>query len=200
MPLAFSTATQSKAVPLRRIQPGSLAVRQGTAIADVLFGDYNPAGRLPVTFYKSADQLPPFEDYDMRGRTYRYFQGEPLYPFGFGLSYTRFTYRLLTVPKTASAKREVRIQVEVQNAGKLAGEEVVQLYLKRRGEQGTVPIRSLEGFERIALRPGEKKFVEFILTPRQLRRREMSRSRWEASSPAIVERRMPPPRKYSRRI
>ena len=140
----------------------------GTAIADVLFGDYNPAGRLPVTFYKSADQLPPFEDYDMRGRTYRYFQGEPLYPFGFGLSYTRFTYRLLTVPKTASAKREVRIQVEVQNAGKLAGEEVVQLYLKRRGERGTVPIRSLEGFERVALRPGEKKFVEFILAPRQL--------------------------------
>ena len=91
-----------------------------------------------------------------------------MYPFGFGLSYTRFTYRLLTVPKTASAKREVRIQVEVQNAGKLAGEEVVQLYLKRRGERGTVPIRSLEGFERVALRPGEKKFVEFILAPRQL--------------------------------
>jgi beta-glucosidase len=140
----------------------------GTAIADVLFGDYNPAGRLPVTFYKSADQLPPFEDYDMKGRTYRHFQGEPLYPFGFGLSYTRFTYRLLAVPRTASAKREVRIQVEVLNVGRLAGEEVVQLYMKRRGEQGAVPIRSLEGFERIALKAGEKKFVEFILTPRQL--------------------------------
>ncbi len=139
----------------------------GTAIADVLFGDYNPAGRLPVTFYKSADQLPPFEDYDMKGRTYRYFQGEPLYPFGFGLSYTRFTYRLLTLPKTASAKREARVQVEVQNAGKLAGEEVVQLYLKRRGV-GEAPIRSLAGFERVPLRPGEKKIVEFTLTPRQL--------------------------------
>src|ERR1035437_3634572 len=140
----------------------------GTAIADVLFGDYTPAGRLPVTFYKSADQLPPFEDYDMRGRTYRYFQGEPLYPFGFGLSYTRFTYRLLTLPKGASAKREIRVQVEVQNAGKLAGEEVVQLYLKRRGVQGEAPIRSLAGFERVALKPGEKKIVEFALTPRQL--------------------------------
>jgi beta-glucosidase len=140
----------------------------GTAIADILFGDYNPAGRLPVTFYKSADQLPPFEDYDMRGRTYRHFQGEPLYPFGFGLSYTRFTYRLLAVPRTASAKREARVQVEVLNTGKLAGEEVVQLYLKRRGDRSELPIRSLEGFERIALKPGEKKFVEFILTPRQL--------------------------------
>ncbi|HMD70115.1 MAG TPA: glycoside hydrolase family 3 C-terminal domain-containing protein, partial [Bryobacteraceae bacterium] len=140
----------------------------GTAIADVLFGDYNPAGRLPLTFYKSADQLPPFEDYDMKGRTYRYLQGEPLFPFGFGLSYTRFTYRLLTLPKTASAKRDAKIQVEVLNAGKLAGEEVVQLYLKRRGEQGTEPIRSLAGFERVALRPGEKKIVEFALTPRQL--------------------------------
>jgi beta-glucosidase len=140
----------------------------GTAIADVLFGDYNPAGRLPVTFYKSADQLPPFEDYDMMGRTYRYFQGEPLYPFGFGLSYTRFTYRLLTLPKAASAKREAKVQVEVLNAGKLAGEEVVQLYLKRRGESGPAPIRSLAGFERVALRPGEKRIVEFTLTPRQL--------------------------------
>jgi beta-glucosidase len=137
----------------------------GTAVADVLFGDYNPAGRLPVTFYKSADQLPPFEDYDMLGRTYRYFQGEPLYPFGFGLSYTRFTYRLLTLPKGASAKREAKIQVEVLNAGKLAGDEVVQLYLKRRGEP---LIRSLAGFERVALKPGEKKIVEFKLTPRQL--------------------------------
>jgi beta-glucosidase len=140
----------------------------GTAIADVLFGDYNPAGRLPVTFYKSADQLPPFEDYGMIGRTYRYLQSEPLFPFGFGLSYTQFTYRLLTLPKAASARQEARVQVEVRNAGKLAGEEVVQLYLKRRGEQGVAPIRSLAGFERVALRPGEKKIVEFTLTPRQL--------------------------------
>jgi beta-glucosidase len=140
----------------------------GTAIADVLFGDYNPAGRLPVTFYKSADQLPPFEDYEMLGRTYRYFQGEPLYPFGFGLSYTQFAYRLLTLPKAAPATREAKIQVEVRNAGKLAGEEVVQLYLKHRGEQGVAPIRSLAGFERVALRAGERKIVEFTLTPRQL--------------------------------
>src|SRR6266699_3642636 len=81
----------------------------GTALADVLFGDYNPAGRLPVTFYKSVDQLPPFTDYSMKGRTYRYFAGEPLYPFGFGLSYTTFAYRKLSVPRQAKAGEEIKV-------------------------------------------------------------------------------------------
>jgi beta-glucosidase len=130
---------------------------------------------LPVTFYKSADQLPPFEDYEMKGRTYRYFQGEPLYPFGYGLSYTRFTYRRLAMPREASAKRDAKVAVEVQNAGTMAGEEVVQLYLKRLENSATVPIRSLEGFQRISLRPGEARTVEFTLTPRQL------------ASPGVVE-------------
>ena len=114
----------------------------GTAIADVLFGDYNPAGRLPVTFYQSADQLPAFEDYSMKGRTYRYFQGEPLYPFGYGLSYTSFSYRRLDCPDQADSNHEVPVSVEVRNTGKLAGEEVVQLYVKHDG------VRSLEGFRR----------------------------------------------------
>ena len=90
----------------------------GTALADVLFGDYNPAGRLPVTFYKSEDQLPPFDDYSMKGRTYRYFEGEPLYPFGYGLSYTTFTYRNLQAPDEARAGSPVKVSVEVENSGK----------------------------------------------------------------------------------
>jgi beta-glucosidase len=138
----------------------------GTALADVLFGDYNPAGRLPVTFYKSADQLPPFTDYNMKGRTYRYFQGEPLFPFGFGLSYTTFAYRNLHLPSGVNAGDEVKVAVEVENTGKVAGEEVVQLYITDASGHAA-PIRSLAGFERIALRPAERKTVQFALAPRQ---------------------------------
>ena len=140
----------------------------GTAIADVLFGDYNPAGRLPVTFYRSAEQLPPFDDYDMKGRTYRYFDGEPLFPFGHGLSYTRFTYRNLRLPAEAPPDREFKVSVEAGNTGKRAGEEVVQLYVKDVEASAPVPRRSLAGFARIALEPGEWRTVEFTLTPRQL--------------------------------
>jgi beta-glucosidase len=136
----------------------------GAAIADVLFGDYNPAGRLPVTFYTSADQLPAFDDYSMKGRTYRYFQGEPLYPFGYGLSYTTFGYRRLECPERAPANHDVTVSVEVRNTGKLAGEEVVQLYVKRDG------VRSLAGFRRVALQAGERKTVKFDLAARQLPR------------------------------
>jgi beta-glucosidase len=146
----------------------------GTALADVLFGDYNPAGRLPVTFYKSSDQLPPFTDYNMKGRTYRYFTGEPLFPFGFGLSYTTFAYRNLHLPTGANAGDEVKAEVEVENTGKVAGEEVVQLYVtpavlppQSSTAAHAAPIRSLAGFERIALRPGERKTVQFALAPRQ---------------------------------
>jgi beta-glucosidase len=124
----------------------------GTALADVLFGDYNPAGRLPVTFYKSEDQLPAFDDYSMKGRTYRYFEGEPLYPFGYGLSYTTFTYSNLVV-------KGVNVTVDVKNSGKRDGEEVVQLYAKHPGV-----VRELRAFERVPLRAGEKKTVQFTLT------------------------------------
>jgi beta-glucosidase len=135
----------------------------GTALADVLFGDYNPAGRLPVTFYKSAGQLPPFTDYNMKGRTYRYFTGEPLFPFGYGLSYTTFAYRNLKLPKQSKPGGEVKVTVDVQNTGKMAGEEVVQLYLRNSGAPEGSPIRSLEGFNRISLTPGERKSVQFVL-------------------------------------
>jgi beta-glucosidase len=118
----------------------------GDAIADVLFGDYNPGGRLPVTFYKSAEQLPPFTDYSMKGRTYRFFQGEPLYRFGHGLSYTSFAYRNLQL-------QSGKASVEVQNTGAVLGDEVVQAYVKG----------SLAGFRRITLKPGEKRTVELAL-------------------------------------
>src|SRR5438270_6135649 len=102
----------------------------GAAIADVLFGDYDPAGRLPVTFYKSAAQLPPFDDYHMQGRTYRYFKGEPLYPFGFGLSYTRFEYGGLKVSaRSVKAGEGVQVSAYVRNVGAREGEEVVELYV-----------------------------------------------------------------------
>jgi beta-glucosidase len=130
-------------------------------LADVLFGDYNPAGRLPVTFYKSVDQLPPFSDYSMKGRTYRFFQGEPLFRFGYGLSYTTFAYRNLRVPQQAGTGEEVKVSVEVENAGSRAGEEVVQLYTRSAS-------LSLQGFQRIALRPRERRTVEFTLPSRQL--------------------------------
>jgi beta-glucosidase len=141
----------------------------GTALADVLFGDYNPAGRLPVTFYKSVEQLPPFEDYKMEGRTYRYFKGDPLYPFGHGLSYTTFKYEKLKFSSNSvKAGKGVRVSVEVQNAGNRAGDEVVQLYVTDSEASVRVPVRSLAGVERMHLKPGEKRLVNFTLEPRQL--------------------------------
>ncbi|HLY17044.1 MAG TPA: glycoside hydrolase family 3 C-terminal domain-containing protein, partial [Bryobacteraceae bacterium] len=131
----------------------------GTALADVLFGDYNPAGRLPVTFYKSEDQLPAFDDYDMKGRTYRFFEGEPLYPFGYGLSYTTFSYANLQAPDSAATGQPLTVSVDVTNSGKRAGEEVVQLYVKHPGV-----VRELQGFQRVPLRPGARKTVTFALT------------------------------------
>jgi beta-glucosidase len=140
----------------------------GTAIADVLFGDYNPAGRLPVTFYKSDNDLPAFSDYSMNNRTYRYFKGEALYPFGYGLSYTSFKYDMINVPATVASGKNVTVSARVTNAGKLDGEEVVQLYISHQGVQGKVPLRALKGFQRISLKAGESKKVSFTLTPEQL--------------------------------
>lgn len=139
----------------------------GTALADVLFGDYNPSGRLPVTFYKSETQLPPFDNYDMAGRTYRYFKGAPLYAFGHGLSYTTFAYSNLKVAATAQTGQPVTVRVDVQNTGRRAGDEVVQLYVRHPDAKA---LHALEGFQRVALQAGEKKTVQFTLTPRQLSR------------------------------
>ncbi len=139
----------------------------GAAIADVLFGRYNPGGRLPVTFYRSVSQLPPFTDYRMAGRTYRYFTGDPLYPFGFGLSYTRFAYGSLSAQADPAA-RSVRVRVEVENTGALAGDEVVQAYVSRVGVPFGLPIRALKWFRRVTLAPGEKRALAFVLTERDL--------------------------------
>jgi beta-glucosidase len=141
----------------------------GAAIADVLFGDYNPAGRLPVTFYKSVDQLPPFENYSMDGRTYRFFKGEPLYPFGFGLSYTRFKYSGLNFSsENVSPNQGITVKATVENAGDREGDEVAQLYVTDLEASVRVPLRSLAGMERIHLKPGEKRVLSFTLDPRQL--------------------------------
>ncbi len=140
----------------------------GNAVADVLFGDYNPAGRLPVTYYKSVEQLPAFENYDMEGRTYRYFRQTPLYPFGFGLSYTHFTYSDLNLQKEAKVGENILVSVKVTNAGDLDGDEVVQLYLTDEKASTPRPIRQLEGFKRIALKKGESQTVQFSIEPRQL--------------------------------
>jgi beta-glucosidase len=133
----------------------------GTAIADVLFGDYNPAGRLPVTFYASDKDLPDFTDYSMNNRTYRYFKGQPLYPFGFGLSYSTFTYKLMNAPATLKKGSGITLHVNVTNNSKINGEEVAELYLSHIGVKQRTAIRALKGFERTFIKAGETKEVTF---------------------------------------
>ena len=152
----------------------------GHALADVLFGDYNPAGRLPVTFIKSLDDIPPFTDYTMRGRTYRFMAKTPLYPFGYGLSYTTFKYSNLKVSgvrgRGSGAPAGTRnrpspafkVSVQVANTGPRDGDEVVQLYVRNQAAGVPVPIRQLAGFRRLHLRKGRKKTVAFLLKREQL--------------------------------
>lgn len=138
----------------------------GKAVADVIFGDYNPAGRLPVTFYKNTDDIPDIRDYNMKGRTYRYFEGDPLYPFGFGLSYTTFHYDNLDLSTDkVRIGEDVFISVEVENIGNITGEEVVQLYVSNTSPKFIVPIRELKGFRRIKCDKNERKVVTFTLHP-----------------------------------
>lgn len=163
--LAVNWAQQHASAILEAWYPGE---EGGTAVADVLSGDYNPGGRLPVTFYKSVSQLPPFTSYSMAGRTYRYFTEEPLFPFGYGLSYTTFRYEDARVgPSRVSADGTVNIAVRVANIGKRAGEEVVELYLTHPGVEGA-PLRSLAGFQRVKLQSGAHETVSFSLRGRDL--------------------------------
>ena len=137
----------------------------GTAVADVLFGDYNPAGRLPITFYKSVDQLPDFQDYSMKGRTYRYMTQTPLYPFGYGLSYTTFAYSNGALTKTKIAANEgVTLTFDVANTGKRDGDEVAQVYVKNPNDPAG-PIKALKAFKRISTKAGETQKVSVQLAP-----------------------------------
>jgi beta-glucosidase len=137
--------------------PGQAA---GNAVADVLFGDYNPAGRLPVTFYKSVDDLPPFDDYKMAGRTYRFFTKAPLYPFGHGLSYTSFSYSNVRLSSARAASKDtVLVSVDVSNNGGRAGDEVIQLYVQHLASAVPRPIKDLRGYARVHLEPGQKRTV-----------------------------------------
>jgi beta-glucosidase len=163
--LSVNWASENVPAILEAWYPGG---QGGMAVAGAIAGDFSPAGRLPITFYKSADQLPPFEDYSMAKRTYRYFDGEPLYPFGYGLSYTIFAYEKARPARTkVSTKEPVQISVEVKNTGTMASDEVVQLYLTHAGVTGA-PLRALKGFQRVPLAAGEKKTVTFILRERDL--------------------------------
>ena len=138
---------------------------QGTAIADVLFGNYNPGGKTCCTWYKSVDQLPPFHNYDiMKGRTYMYFEGDPLYPFGYGLSYTMFHLGDLRIDaKELSEKKPVNISCTIKNTGARAGAEVVQLYITAPKSPVKRPIKELVGFKRVELKPGESRTITFTL-------------------------------------
>ncbi|HTI91884.1 MAG TPA: glycoside hydrolase family 3 C-terminal domain-containing protein [Puia sp.] len=140
----------------------------GTAIADVLFGDYNPAGRLPVTFYRSDSDLPSFTSYDMAGRTYRYFKGQALYPFGYGLSYSGFVYSGLKAPSKFTRNKSLTVTAMVRNTGTMDGEEVVELYISYPEVKERAPIRSLKGFKRIFLKAGSEQLVSFTLSEEQL--------------------------------
>ena len=138
----------------------------GRAVADVLFGDANPSGRLPITFPKSINDLPAFENYSMVGRTYRYMEKEPLFPFGFGLSYTKFSYSDLKLSATKIKKGEsVTASFKITNTGKISGEEVAQLYIKDLNANFRVPIQSLKGIKKVSLEPGASQEISFLITP-----------------------------------
>ena len=163
--LAVNWAAEHAQAVLEAWYPGE---EGGTAIAETLAGDNNPAGRLPLTFYSSLSQLPSFEDYSMKGRTYRYFTGKPLYGFGYGLSYATFAYsNVKAPPASVKAGEPVAVEADVKNTGSVAGDEVVELYLMQPKADET-PLRLLAGFSRVHLTPGQSTHVGFTIDPRSL--------------------------------
>jgi beta-glucosidase len=162
--IALNWQNENLPAVIQAFYPGETT---GTALTRLLFGDFNPSGRLPITFYKSIDQVPDFKNYAMEGRTYRYFKGEPLYEFGYGLSYSDFSFKNMIAPASVKTGDEVKISVEVTNKGEMDGEEVVQLYIHQQQASVPVPVHSLAGVKRVFLKTGETKTVEFILNPEQ---------------------------------
>jgi beta-glucosidase len=141
----------------------------GTALADIIFGKSSPSGKLPVTFPKSLDQLPPYEDYSMQGRTYRYMTKEPLYPFGFGLGYSKITYGNIKLSGTSVKRNQpVECEVVINNTGTMDAEEVVQLYITDQQASTSVPLFSLKGFKRVAVKAGQSATVKFTITPEMM--------------------------------
>lgn len=174
-PIGMEPETKACQAILQAWYPGQAG---GTAVADVLFGDYNPAGRLPVTFYRNVSQLPDFEDYDMEGRTYRYMTQEPLFPFGYGLSYTTFRYGSPALDKDAVAPGEsLTLTVPVTNTGKRDGEEVVQVYLRKQGDDEG-PVKTLRAFKRVNIPAGQTVDVTFELKDKEL-------EWWDAASNTV---------------
>ena len=164
-PIGLEPETKKCEAILQAWYPGQ---QGGTAVAEVLFGDYNPAGRLPVTFYRNVSQLPDFEDYNMVGRTYRYMQDIPLFPFGYGLSYTTFSYGKVVLDKNeVTAGQTLKLTVPVTNTGKRDGEEVVQVYLKKQGDTEG-PVKTLRAFKRIFIPAGQTVNMEFDLKDKEL--------------------------------
>ena len=183
--LALNWAQEHVPAIVEAWYPGQAA---GSAIADVLFGDYNPGGRLPVTFYRSTDDLPPFEDYRMAagGRTYRFFKGAPLYPFGHGLSYTTFTYsNLRTSAETMATNDTMSVRVDVTNSGNRMGDEVVQLYVQHIGSAVERPVKELKGYRRVSLRPGETRTIELRLPALSLAYWDPARHRWTVENDQV---------------
>jgi len=142
----------------------------GNAISDILFGNYNPAGRLPLTFYKSIEQLPNYKDYNMENRTYRYYKGDILYPFGYGLSYSKFLYENFQINRDKIKENDnVEIKVDVVNVGPYPGDDVIQIYLSRKDLPYRVPIHELKAFKRIHIKKDNKKQISFILDSSQFK-------------------------------
>ena len=159
----------------------------GNALADVLFGDYNPGGRLVQTWPKSMDQLPPMMDYDIRnGHTYMYFKGEPLYPFGYGLSYTTFRYSNLEVSSNKlKSDGEITVRATIQNSGNRTGDEVVQLYVKHLNSTIDRPLKEIKGFKRVTLKPNESKTVEIPLKAETLAYWDVNKHRFVVEGDTI---------------
>ncbi|MBC7587451.1 MAG: glycoside hydrolase family 3 C-terminal domain-containing protein, partial [Chitinophagaceae bacterium] len=165
-PLALNWENENLDAIVETWYPGE---QGGNAIADILFGDYNPSGKLPITFYKSVNDLPAFEDYAMKGRTYKYFTGTPLYPFGYGLSYSTFDYSNLKLSApSVKTNGQIDVTLDIKNTSNIDGIETIQLYAKGKSTS-FVPQKTLIGFEKIALKAGETKKVKIKLSAASLR-------------------------------